>query len=104
MFQIQHGDVLIKKVNKLPENCLRRERRGGRVIVAAGETTGHAHTILDKGCVLWELKGELYLEATDPVTITHEEHRPLAIPPGIYQIGTVKEYDYFADMERNVVD
>ena len=51
-----------------------------------------------------ELKGDLYLEVTEPVTITHDEHKSLPIPEGIYHVGTVKEYDYFKDMVRVVSD
>lgn len=104
MEQIQHGDVLLKKIARLPKGGAEVPREAGRIIVARGEATGHNHAIADKGATLWEFKGELYLEVTEPVTIVHDEHKPLPIPPGIYQVGAVKEYDYFAEMERRVVD
>jgi hypothetical protein len=44
------------------------------------------------------------LEVAEPVTITHEEHKPLEIPAGIFQIGRVVEHDYLSDMERQVRD
>ena len=102
--QIQHGDVLLQKVRILPDGAKVVARRNGVVIVAEGEATGHCHTITERGAALLELKGELSLEVTEPVTITHEEHKPLPIPEGIYKIGTVKEYDYLQDMERKVID
>ena len=34
----------------------------------------------------------------------YEEHKPLTIPPGVYRVGRVKEYDYFAEMERPIAD
>jgi|SRR3990167_5393859 len=105
MRQIQHGDVLIIEVDKLPAGCHDIERQDGRIIVMAGEATGHHHTITSTGCRLMQLNGQLYLEITaDQVTITHEEHKPLTIPTGIYLIGQVREHDYFAEMARSVVD
>jgi hypothetical protein len=71
---------------------------------STGEVTGHHHAIVEKGARLYELKGELYMEVTQPVIITHEEHKPLPIPPGIFKIGRVQEYDYFQEMERKVLD
>jgi hypothetical protein len=38
------------------------------------------------------------------VALTHEEHKPLTVPTGVYKVGRVREYDYFAEMERRVVD
>lgn len=104
MKQYQHGDVLIREAGELPKGVREVAREGGRIIVVRGEATGHNHAIAEKGAKLYELKGELYLEVTEPVTITHEEHKPLEIPEGVYEIGRVKEYDYFQEMERQVID
>jgi hypothetical protein len=101
---LQHGDVLLKRIAKLPTGLTEVQRRDGCLVIAEGEATGHHHVITATPAKLYELKGELYLEVTEPVTITHEEHKTLPIPPGIYEIGIVKEYDYFAEMERRVVD
>jgi hypothetical protein len=103
--QIQHGDILIRRIGTLPDGCQEVSRRNGRIIVAEGELTGHHHTIVAEGCRLLQLKNELYLEVTaDQVEITHEEHKTLPIPKGVYQIGKVKEYDYIQEMERQVRD
>ena len=104
MTNLQHGDVIIRGIASLPKGVKPVARRNGAIIVAEGEATGHHHVITQKGATLMELKGELYLEVTEPVTITHEEHKPLPIPEGIYHIGKVKEYDYLGDMERQVRD
>jgi hypothetical protein len=106
--QIQHGDVLLRGIESLPAGVKKTRRKNGRLIVMKGETTGHAHVITDKAASIWMLekdgKTELYLEATEPVTIIHEEHKPLPIPAGIYRIGQVSEYDYFREMERKAID
>lgn len=102
--QIQQGDVLFQRVSQLPKGCLKLPEENGKLIIARGEQSGHHHAITTKEAVLWELEGDLYLEATAPVTITHEEHKALEIPEGIYKIGRVKEYDYFTEMEHQVRD
>jgi hypothetical protein len=101
--QLQHGDVLLSKLDRLPDGVV-RQKRGNVLLVMAGEATGHNHVIKDKTSVIGELKGQLYLEVTEPTTIVHEEHKPIDIPTGIYQIGQVREYDHLQDMERKVID
>lgn len=104
MMQIQHGDVLLQQVEELPQSCTRIDRKEFGLVIAEGEATGHHHVITDKDATLWELKDDLYLEVEFPVTITHDEHKPLTIPEGVYHVGQVKEYDYFQEMERRVID
>jgi hypothetical protein len=48
--------------------------------------------------------GMLYMNAPNGTTIVHEEHDPITIPPGDYVIGTVLEYDHFAEEARKVID
>ena len=103
MKQIQQGDVLLKGIKELPEGVKLVKRVKGILTVMHGES-GHNHTIAEKGARLLELDGNLYLEVLEPVAITHEEHKALPIPEGIYTIGRVKEYDYFQQSERFVVD
>ena len=102
--QIQHGDVLLGKIDRLPVGVVEVDRKNGIIVVMDGEATGHRHTVKDRGAILYELKGDLYLGATEPITIHHDEHNPLTVPIGIYKIVQVKEYDYFQEMERNVID
>jgi hypothetical protein len=102
--QLQHGDVLLRRIGKLPWGIKPVQRQNGRLVVMDGEATGHKHAITENGAKLWELKGEMYLEIIAPVTIQHDEHKPLPIPPGIYQIGQVKEYDYIQYIERPILD
>lgn len=103
MRQLQHGDVLFQEINVLPKG-VKPQERNGVLIVARGEATGHNHVITQDTAVLWELKGELYLEVGEVVVITHEEHKPMPIPTGIYKVGRVQEYDYFEEMARQVRD
>ena len=110
--QLQQGDVLLRSINTLPDGCkaVQPDHRG--IVLAEGEATGHYHGLT----VGEELSGKLeLLEAPDrtrylrngtggPVTIRHAEHKPCEVPPGIWQIGVVREKDWFADMVRPVMD
>lgn len=103
MSLFQQGDVLIKSVDRIPnkEKQVNRTPRG--FVLAEGEVTGHAHTIAeDVG--LFEVDGVLYMENKDPVTVTHEEHGPVEVPAGTWEIGIVQEYDHFAEEARKVRD
>lgn len=104
-YQLQHGDVIIKRIESLPVGVNPIQRQPIGLVVMSGESTGHHHVITKEGARLYELKGQMYLEVSAPdITITHEEHKSITIPEGIYEIGRVHEYDYFQEMERNIRD
>lgn len=46
--QFRQGDVLLVRVSNLPAKATVRARENGRVILAHGEVTGHAHAITEK--------------------------------------------------------
>jgi len=101
--QTQQGDVLLKLVNELPTGAVEVKRQNGRIVVMHGEQ-GHTHAIDDVDALFYEKDGKFYLKVTSPVKLVHEEHHTQVIDPGIWEIGQVREYDYFQDMERKVVD
>ena len=39
-----------------------------------------------------------------PVTITHEEHNPVELPPGYYMVRIVREFDHIAGRSQYVAD
>jgi len=97
----QQGDVLIRSVGQVPQNAKALSQRP--VVLAYGEVTGHKHQILDE--VKAFLDGEsMYIASDTAFTVTHEEHKPIRVDPGIYEILRVKEYDHFTEEARNVVD
>lgn len=100
MKMIQQGDVLIRR-SVIPKTA---KRKDGRAVVAYGEVTGHCHEVIGEGVEVYEENGTLYVHAPQGGTIQHEEHKPISLPPGDYQIGIVKEYDHFAEESRNVRD
>lgn len=68
--------------------------------LAEGEISGHAHRVKVK--VMERDDGvRLFDGAT---TVTHEEHNPIDLINKQWASDRVREYDYFADMERKVID
>jgi hypothetical protein len=100
----QQGDVLFKKVATLPEGKQTPvERRPAGYILAEGEATGHVHAVQEE-VELVEIQGVLYIRSAADFTVTHQEHKPITLPPGIWEIGKVREYDHFAEEVRFIAD
>jgi hypothetical protein len=86
---IRQGDVLIIPSNdpaitgiKLPHLTL-----------AEGEVTGHRHRISNGEAELFERDGVLYLKVLSATAmLTHEEHAPVTIPQGNWEIKIQREY------------
>jgi hypothetical protein len=89
----RQGDVLIRSIQKLPSGKLIKRANG---MLALGEVTGHSHVVEDLNIAeVFEINGQpgLYLRVgAEGVRIVHEEHRPLAIPAGDYQVEIQREY------------
>jgi hypothetical protein len=102
----QQGDVLIEAVASIPDGAAPVAAVNGRIILAEGEHTGHAHAIADApGITLVEKDGTLYLRVDGvTATVVHEEHNAQTIPPGSYKIGRVREVDPFENAIRYVAD
>jgi hypothetical protein len=100
---IRQGDVLLVPVTTIPAGAIQVARDAGRVILAYGEVTGHAHAIVhpDVTLVSDEQAGELRMwmqvTAPEPVELRHDEHDTLLIPPGTYRVIRQREYQS-ADM------
>ncbi len=96
----QHGDVIIAEIEA--------EKVCGEVqphlILEEGEVTGHMHRVTSGEAQLLVDGGRKFLRARTTVVVSHEEHKPITLPPGQYEITRVKEYDPFEDVVRNVGD
>jgi hypothetical protein len=102
----RQGDVLIVPIAKLPAGLKPVEREHGRLVLAHGEVTGHAHAIRDKRAALFrdpELAAVfMHVSGDGPVALDHQEHDTIHIPPGDYQI--IRQREYTPDAIRNVAD
>jgi hypothetical protein len=119
MLQIRQGDVLLVRVDEDPAHFLDARkhdlhdvpRERGRLVLAHGEVTGHAHVVESEeaSLVSEEEAQELFLlvHGTEAVALVHEEHETLDVPPGAYRVVRQREYrepdewddewDYVAD-------
>lgn len=91
---IRHGDVLIEKVETMPEG-----KKLDRKFLFEGEVTGHAHRI-DVGEIFETRDGELYLKVDKLTQVTHEEHKTVTIPKGIYRVRQKRQYTPDGGWER----
>ena len=98
---IQQGDVLLRRAQATLGTRVARTERG--YVLAYGEVTGHAHVIMEE-VELYEHDGKLYLKTDVAVPLRHEEHRALEIPPGIWEVDRVREYDYLTEAIERVRD
>ncbi|MFN7973047.1 MAG: hypothetical protein U0166_11975 [Acidobacteriota bacterium] len=106
----RQGDVLVMRVTR-PPRAARRVARRGRIVLAYGEVTGHAHAIEDTNVESFEHGGRMFLRITGgPATLRHEEHKEIALPAGSYQVVRQREYapspiwDPSLDRSREVSD
>jgi hypothetical protein len=117
MYFVQQGDVILKRVGKLPAGVVALPE--GSKVLQRGETTGHAHRFaVNAPVTLYTVPAEgplagmriathdgvTFIEVMSPVALTHEEHKPVHVDPGVYQVDLVREYDYEQDEARRVVD
>lgn len=86
----RHGDVLLRSLSQLPRNV---QRRSGATL-AEGELTGHSHRLDRPDAIQLWIQGEtLFLEVkTTSVRLIHEEHQPIELLRGIYQVWRQREY------------
>jgi hypothetical protein len=106
MQQYRQGDVFIVPVSKTPEILEPIARENGRIVLAHGEVTGHAHAIKSPKAALFRdpKLAAIFLQVTGdaPVALEHEEHSTIHLPPGDYQV--IRQREYSPEAIRNVAD
>lgn len=101
-FMVRQGDVLIRRVASAPAGKP-VAREAGRIVLAHGEATGHAHAIADpEADLIITDEKRRYLIARSPVTLGHEEHSPIELDEGTYEI--IRQMEYQPEEVRYVAD
>ncbi|MDJ0615441.1 MAG: hypothetical protein QNJ63_01635 [Calothrix sp. MO_192.B10] len=91
MQPIRQGDVILLPME---QGIATGNKPLSHLTLAEGEVTGHRHRISDGQAELYEKDGTLYLKVLSPTaTLTHEEHKPLQIPYGIWMVRIQREYE-----------
>lgn len=103
----RQGDVGITQIAALPSQALPITNIG-RIVLAHGEVTGHAHAIAEpeaREFAFADAGGIVrrFLQVFDRgATVRHEEHAPIPLPPGFYEI--IQQREYTPEAIRNVAD
>jgi hypothetical protein len=103
----RQGDVLLRKVDSKPVSVKKVENDKGRVILAYGEVTGHAHAISPKEAELYVSEDQRrFLEVCFGMeaVLTHEEHDKVTLPVGTYEVIMPREFSVLSQMSRQVQD
>jgi hypothetical protein len=79
---VRQGDVLLWPVDKA--SGIKLPSRGGRVIVAEGERSGHDHSLPGRKSTLLLNEDGVSIETSD-TSMSHQEHAPLAVD-GYYEV------------------
>jgi hypothetical protein len=90
--QVRQGDVLLVPTEEIPEEASVVPRDGGRVVLAYGEATGHAHAFSTAVATQLRHGDRRYLRLTGRATLEHEEHAPIDVAPGSYEVVIQREY------------
>src|SRR5437763_4249765 len=88
---VRQGDLLLVPVAAVPERA--RRLRSGRLVLLTGEATGHAHVVEDERASLhgWSSLRYLQVVGARPALLVHEEHDPLPVSPGVYEVRRQRE-------------
>lgn len=101
--QAAQGDLLIRRIDKLPENATSVKSERGFHVVAHSET-GHNHVIADRPNVTLYTTGDpmvsylKVIEATDAAETllehlrSYDTHETIKIPAGVFEIRRQREY------------
>lgn len=99
----RQGDVLLIRDDEAPATGIEVPRDKGRVILAYGEVTGHAHAIRNPNVCQLRNEGHTVLRVDDvSALLEHEEHATIELPPGRYRVVIQQEYE--PEAYRNVAD
>ena len=90
---IRHGDVVIEALDTKPETGPEIVDARG-VVLAEGEATGHAHRVVGQTRLYAGADGaEKFLRVVrSAATVTHEEHKDVALRPGWYRVSQKRQY------------
>lgn len=103
MKNLRHGDLVFTAITKFPKRKKVKENKSH--ILAHGEHTGHFHQLTaDKPIKLFQVEDTTYFELQSHGQLTHQEHHTIEFPPGKYKMHFEREYDYFLQEVRNVID
>ncbi|WP_327141499.1 hypothetical protein [Nocardia sp. NBC_01327] len=104
----RQGDVLIVPIatEAVPAQALQapgepRDARG-RMVLALGEVTGHAHALAAPGRLVRASAPHMFLHLPEGGRLVHEEHAAIVLPQGWFRV--VRQREYLPGAVRIVAD
>lgn len=89
MVAFRQGDVLLREVPPIREGSALPD-----LVLARGETSGHSHRLAEGTAVLIENEHGTFLHVTsDSAFLVHEEHAPMELLRGYYEVLLQRSYD-----------
>lgn len=100
---MRQGDVMLVACDEsIPAEATEKVRDNGRIVLAYGEVTGHAHAVVNPFVRWLEWQGREYLVSGAPFEVVHEEHATVALPAGTFQV--IRQYEFTPELPRMVAD
>ena len=107
------GEIIIRRVAKVPAGCTAMKPEGGKFIVGHSET-GHHHVIDASGANVSVLDKPpegmriLYAVVEKAMTLSHlrdhDTHESIHLDPGVYEFRVAREFDHYAELARQSAD
>lgn len=98
----RQGDVLLYRVSDRGQTGKPIQRERGRLVLAHGEVTGHAHAVATKEAELFSAEDQIFLRMIEKGELVHEEHGSIALDAGLYRV--IRQREYAPEEIRNVAD
>ncbi|MGC0418643.1 hypothetical protein [Embleya sp. AB8] len=106
----RQGDILLQPVTErsVPAGVsglpVKPRDARGRLVLALGEATGHAHAVVGDGTLYLAPEPMLigHLHLAEATRIVHEEHATIDLPKGWYRV--VRQREYIPGAVRMVAD
>jgi hypothetical protein len=101
---LRQGDVLLVPADAISSDDAELVWvTADRHVLAEGEATGHAHVVTGKRLRLgtwesvrrWGIREQgtvLVIDGGEAAKLEHEEHLPIEVPPGTYEVRRQREY------------
>jgi hypothetical protein len=90
---VRQGDVLLIPVDEVPHESRLVAHPPGRVTLAWGEATGHAHIVVgDSRATMREFETERYVILARNAELVHDEHAAIPLASGAYRVVIQREF------------
>jgi len=96
----RHGDVLLKEVTKIPAKAKDLKTN----LVEQGTANGNHHHFSGGQAITRQLADKKYIDVLKISPLSHEEHDTIKIAKGKYEVIHEREFDYFENDMRRVID